>query len=101
MVRATFYGPRDTDTQTGLRVLVPRALERAVQAPSRGRVKGVESHVSRFWDPRMRRQILEHLHAGGEGLSDVSRAALVLLGAEGRAAPAIHANEDGTGGDAG
>ena len=41
---------------------------------------GVESHVSRFWDPRMRRQILEHLHAGGEGLSDVSRAALVLLG---------------------
>ena len=62
---------------------------------------GVESHVSRFWDPRMRRQILEHLHAGGEGLSDVSRAALVLLGAEGPVAPAIHANEDGTGGDAG
>lgn len=62
---------------------------------------GVESHVSRFWDPRMRRQILEHLHAGGEGLSDVSRAAPMLLGAEGRAAPAIHANEDGTGGDAG
>jgi formate dehydrogenase subunit delta len=62
---------------------------------------GVESHISRFWDPRMRRQILEHLHAGGEGLSNVSRAALVLLAAEGRAAPAFHANEDGTGGDAG
>lgn len=62
---------------------------------------GVESHVSRFWDPRMRRQILEHFRSGGEGLSDVSRAALVLLGAEGRVAPTLHANEDGTGGDAG
>ena len=63
--------------------------------------RGVESHVSRFWDPRMRRQILEHYRGGGAGLSDVSRAALALLAAEGKAAPAIHANEGGTGSDAG
>jgi formate dehydrogenase subunit delta len=63
--------------------------------------RSVESHISRFWDPRMRRQILEHFRTGGAGLSAVSRSALVLLTAEGAAAPALHANEDGTGGDAG
>lgn len=63
--------------------------------------RAVESHVSRFWAPRMRQQLVEHHQAGGTGLSDVARAALVLLTAEGAAAPAIHANEDGTGGDAG
>ena len=61
----------------------------------------VESHVSRFWAPRMRREILTHFHAGGAGLTDISRAALVLLAAEGSAAPTLHANDDGTGGDAG
>jgi formate dehydrogenase subunit delta len=63
--------------------------------------RGVESHVSRFFDPQMRRQIIEHYRDGGAGLSDVSRSALVLLATEGAAAPALHANEDGTGGDAG
>jgi formate dehydrogenase subunit delta len=63
--------------------------------------RGVESHISRFWDPRMRQQIIDHYRTGGAGLSDVARSALVLLTAEGIAAPAMHANEDGTGGDAG
>jgi formate dehydrogenase subunit delta len=63
--------------------------------------RAVESHVSRFWAPRMRQQIVEHYRAGGAGLSDVSRAALMLLAAEGTAAPALHANDEGTGGDAG
>ena len=35
MIRATSYGPRDAETPTGLRVLVPPALERAEQAPPR------------------------------------------------------------------
>jgi len=63
--------------------------------------RGVESHVSRFWTPRMRQQIIEHYGAGAEGLSDLAKSALVLLMAEGASAPALHANEDGTGGDAG
>jgi formate dehydrogenase subunit delta len=63
--------------------------------------RAVESHISRFWEPRMRRQILEHYLDGGQGLTDISRSALILLRAEGSAAPALHANEDGTGGDAG
>ena len=30
--------------------------------------KSVASHISRFWDPRMRAQIIAHVAAGGEGL---------------------------------
>ncbi len=30
--------------------------------------KSVASHISRFWDPRMREQIIAHVAAGGEGL---------------------------------
>ena len=26
-------------------------------------------HIRKFWEPRMRRQLLEHLDRGGEGLS--------------------------------
>jgi formate dehydrogenase subunit delta len=35
----------------------------AAEAP-----KSVASHISRFWDPRMREQIIAHVVAGGEGL---------------------------------
>jgi len=42
-------------------------------------VAGVASHVQRFWDPRMRRQILAHAAAGGEGLSDLALAAIKTL----------------------
>jgi formate dehydrogenase subunit delta len=42
---------------------------------------GVAQHVRRFWDPRMRAAILEHLQtADGEGLSPIARAAIVQLG---------------------
>ena len=57
----------------------------------------VESHIARFWEKRMRLQIIEHLRSGGEGLSDVSRAAVVLLVGEGDAAPLLHGGEDSTG----
>jgi formate dehydrogenase subunit delta len=30
--------------------------------------KGVALHISRYWDPRMRQQIIAHAAAGGEGL---------------------------------
>ena len=36
-------------------------------------------HLKLFWDPRMRREILVHLEAGGEGLDGVTRLALGLL----------------------
>lgn len=61
----------------------------------------VESHLARYWEKRMRHQIIDHLRGGGDGLSEVSRAAVVLLAREGDAAPVIHGLDDGTGGDAG
>jgi len=42
-------------------------------------VAGVAAHLQRFWDPRMRRQILAHVAAGGQGLSDVALAAVKTL----------------------
>jgi formate dehydrogenase subunit delta len=37
-------------------------------------------HVKKFWEPRMRRQILEHLeHHQGEGLNEIALAAIKKL----------------------
>jgi formate dehydrogenase subunit delta len=41
------------------------------------------SHLRRFWEPRMRKQIIEHYRARGEGLNDVARAAVGLLAEQG------------------
>jgi formate dehydrogenase subunit delta len=40
---------------------------------------GTASHITQFWDPRMRAQILAHLNAGGAGLDPVVRLALERL----------------------
>jgi formate dehydrogenase subunit delta len=42
-------------------------------------VAGVEDHLRRFWDPRMRREIVAHLNAGGDGLTPAVRAAVARL----------------------
>jgi formate dehydrogenase subunit delta len=44
--------------------------------------RDIHSHIRRFWEKRMRLQIVEHYRAGGEGLSDPARAAIKLLAAE-------------------
>ena len=41
--------------------------------------RNIASHVKRFWDPRMRRQIVAHYREGGAGLNDVVRPAIALL----------------------
>ena len=41
--------------------------------------KSIASHLRRFWDPRMRRQIVAHYREGGAGLDDVVRSAVRLL----------------------
>ena len=40
---------------------------------------GIAEHIWKFWDPRMRKAILAHLDAGGEGLDPAVRAALQRL----------------------
>ena len=42
-------------------------------------VAGIEEHLRKFWDPRMRAQIVAHLEAGGAGLDPFVRAAVARL----------------------
>jgi formate dehydrogenase subunit delta len=42
-------------------------------------VAGIESHLQRFWDPRMRSAIIAHCAAGGEGLGDLAKRAVQKL----------------------
>ena len=42
-------------------------------------VPGITEHIRKFWDPRMRAQILAHLDAGGDGLKPDVRAAIANL----------------------
>ena len=42
-------------------------------------VAGIADHLKKFWDPRMRTQILAHLDAGGAGLDPPVRAAVEQL----------------------
>jgi len=41
--------------------------------PDRGAaIEAIASHLKRFWDPRMRRQIVAHAASGGEGLGELA-----------------------------
>jgi formate dehydrogenase subunit delta len=42
-------------------------------------VGAIADHLEKFWDPRMRAEILAHLAAGGEGLDPEVRAAVAAL----------------------
>jgi formate dehydrogenase subunit delta len=39
----------------------------------------VANHLSKLWEPGMRRQIIEYGRSGGEGLSPIARAAVAQL----------------------
>lgn len=43
------------------------------------KIGGVTDHISRFWEPRMRKAIIAHLAAGGEGLRDNAKLAIGRL----------------------
>ena len=51
--------------------------ENAAEAAS-----NIASHLKRYWDPRMRKQIVAHLGNGGEGLTPAARDAIELLAAD-------------------
>ncbi len=40
----------------------------------------IEDHLRKFWDPRMRTQIVTYLEKGGEGLDPLVRTAVEGLG---------------------
>ena len=45
-------------------------------------VNAVAGHLRRFWEPRMRGQIVAHQAKGGAGLSDLARKAVAKLAAD-------------------
>ena len=49
-------------------------------------VAAISQHILDFWDPRMRRQILAHLEAGGAGLDPLVLAAVRRLAEQASAA---------------
>jgi formate dehydrogenase subunit delta len=50
-------------------------------APEPEAIAGTLDHMRKFWDPRMRAQIVAHLDEGGAGLEPVARQAVAALGA--------------------
>ena len=42
-------------------------------------VAGIENHIRRYWEPRMRAAIIAHHAQGGEGLGDLARRAVGKL----------------------
>ena len=42
-------------------------------------VAGIADHIKKYWDPRMRKEIAAHLAAGGEGIDQPVREAIVSL----------------------
>ena len=42
-------------------------------------VHGVVDHIRKFWDPRMRRQIIAFSREGGAGMSELVKAAVKAL----------------------
>ena len=44
-------------------------------------VKGMADHLTKFWDPSMRKAIICHYLEGGEGLSELSKDAVKQLAA--------------------
>ncbi|HTT08707.1 MAG TPA: formate dehydrogenase subunit delta [Gammaproteobacteria bacterium] len=42
-------------------------------------ITGIHNHIRRFWDPRMRRQIIEYLQQDGSELNEMVREAVRKL----------------------
>jgi formate dehydrogenase subunit delta len=42
-------------------------------------VAGIANHLTRFWDPSMRKKIIHHLGQGGEGLDPLAKEAVQML----------------------
>ncbi|WJH41304.1 formate dehydrogenase subunit delta [Aliirhizobium terrae] len=47
--------------------------------PEKVRTEGVATHINKFWEPRMRRHLFEHLDRGGEGLMPLVVEASALI----------------------
>jgi len=57
-------------------------------------VAGVTHHLRSRWAPVMRRQIIEYLDAGGDGLDEIAREAVAALALQDAPHGAEHASAD-------
>ena len=48
-------------------------------------IAGIANHLVKFWEPRMRKQIIAHLDQGGEGLTPIARVGVERLKANSQA----------------
>jgi formate dehydrogenase subunit delta len=61
-------------------------------------IAGIANHIAKFWTPRMRQKLLDHIDEHGpEGLDELPREALKLLATQ----PAAALPREPAGGDAG
>ncbi len=59
------------------------------------RAEGVATHINKFWEPRMRRHLFEHLESGGEGLLPlVVEAATLIRRPEAKVGTGVGVGED-------
>jgi formate dehydrogenase subunit delta len=58
-------------------------------------IDSMATHLQRFWEPRMRRQIVQHLRSGGSGLQPLARDAVARMARQLDAASAAPWPQDG------
>ena len=54
----------------------------AVASDTGEAAKNVAAHLRRYWDPSMRKQIVQYVRTDGDGLVPIALAAVELLAAE-------------------
>lgn len=47
--------------------------------PGNDQAERVAAHLTDYWEPRMRRQLCDHVASGGEGLDEVAEQAVRLI----------------------
>ncbi|HXV31303.1 MAG TPA: formate dehydrogenase subunit delta [Sinorhizobium sp.] len=47
--------------------------------PANEAAQGVATHINKYWEPRMRRKLFEHIEQGGEGLSPLVLEAAAMI----------------------
>ncbi len=68
-------------------VMMANQIARAfARLPHAEAVSIVADHIKSFWERRMLGQIYAHMDAGGEGLHEIAREALMVLRERGREA---------------
>ncbi|WP_428309964.1 formate dehydrogenase subunit delta [Hydrocarboniphaga sp.] len=51
----------------------------AAEPDQEAAIAGIENHLRKFWDPRMRRKLIAYAQGGGSGIAPGARAAIARL----------------------